>query len=285
MRTYLDCYPCFLQQAMKTARIITTDEAIVKKVMDKTSAILPDISLDQTPPETGKVIYQLIREITGSEDPYWNHKQQHIAEAKSLYPYLKEKIRQSKNPLKTAIRIAIAGNVIDLGVEQEFDIKRDVETILKQEFAIDDTDLLISALSKAESILYIGDNAGETVFDKLFIEEMNKPVTYVTREKPVINDATIKDAHASGLDEVARIISSGSEAPGTILSLCNQEFKEIFESSDLIISKGQGNYEGLSRENRPVFFLLKAKCKIIARDIGVNKDDIIVKAHHVNMNS
>lgn len=285
MKTYLDCYPCFLQQAMKTARITTTDDAIVKKVMDRTSAMLPDISMEQTPPETGKAIYQMVSEITGIEDPYWNHKQQHIAEAKLLYPYLKEKIRQSENPLKTAIRIAIAGNVIDLGVEQEFDIKRDVETILHQDLAIDDAETLISSLSKARSVLYIGDNAGETVFDKLFIEEMDKPVTYVTREKPVINDATIQDAQASGLDEVAHIISSGSEAPGTILSLCNSKFKKLFNSADLVISKGQGNYEGLSREKRPIFFLLKAKCKIIARDIGVNKNDIIVKAHYMKVNS
>ena len=152
-----------------------------------------------------------------------------------------------------------------------------MKRILKQDFAILDFDVFERQISKAKNILYIGDNAGESVFDKILIEEINKPVIYAVREEPVINDAIYEDAIESGLDEVAQIISSGSKAPGTILELCNNNFIEKFNNADVIISKGQGNYEGLSDVKRSVFFLLKAKCHVIARDLNVNEDDIILK--------
>ena len=204
-------------------------------------------------------------------------KESNINEALALYPSLKQVINNSDNRLLTAIRIAIAGNVIDLGVGKEFNILEDMEKILIQEFAIFDFEEFKSQFEKAESILYLGDNAGESVFDKILIEELNKPVTYVVRDVPVINDVTFEDAISSGLDEVAEIISSGSSAPGTILNLCNDTFLDKFNNADMIISKGQGNYEGLSNVDRSVFFLLKAKCQVIAKNLGVKENDIVLK--------
>jgi hypothetical protein len=131
-------------------------------------------------------------------------------------------------------------------------------------------------LKKTKRILYLADNAGETVFDRLLIEELKKPVIYAVREKPIINDATREDAYLSGIHEVAEVISTGCDAPGTILKFCSNEFLEIYKNSDLIISKGQGNYEGLSDEPRPIFFLLKAKCSIIAQDTGVEQGDVML---------
>jgi len=130
-------------------------------------------------------------------------------------------------------------------------------------------------------VLYLGDNAGESVFDKLLIEELGKPVTYVVREIPVINDCVIDDALASGLDKVATLISSGSTAPATILSLCNEDFIDKFKNADLVISKGQGNYEGLSQVNRSVFFMLKAKCPVIANNLNVKENDIVLKSINI----
>ncbi|MCK4407317.1 MAG: DUF89 family protein [Bacteroidales bacterium] len=186
-------------------------------------------------------------------------------------------IRKSDNKLLTAIRIAIAGNVIDLGVGKEFNIVEDVRKILKKEFAIFDFNEFVKHLEKANSILYIGDNAGESVFDKILIEELKKPVTYVVRDIPVINDVTYKDAVASGINEIAGIISSGSSAPAVIPELCNENFMAKFNAADMVISKGQGNYEGLSNVDRSVFFLLKAKCHVIANDLNVKEDDIVLK--------
>ena len=180
-------------------------------------------------------------------------------------------VKQSDDRLLTAIKIAIAGNIIDLGVNHEFDIVSDVKKILHQEFAIFDYDAFKNSLKKAKQILYLGDNCGESVFDKILIKELHKPVQYVVRSKPIINDVTTAEAIASGIDEVAEIIESGSQSPGIILNRSNPDFLYRFNRADMVISKGQGNFEGLSGCNRQVFFLLKAKCTVIARHIGVKK--------------
>ncbi|RLD42007.1 MAG: hypothetical protein DRI89_08375 [Bacteroidetes bacterium] len=279
MKTYLDCLPCFMSQALRAGRIATTDERKIKALLDDVGCLTKEIPMENTPPETGDLIYQKVREITGIQDPFKQIKKQHIHEALALYPKLKQIVNDSSNKLLTAIRIAIAGNIIDLGVGKEFDILEDVNRVLKQDFAIFDFEEFTAQLEKAESILYLGDNAGESVFDKILIEELRKPVTYVVREIPVINDVTFEDAIRSGLDKVAEIVSSGSSAPGTILKLCNDDFLYRFNHADFIISKGQGNYEGLSNVQRSVFFLLIAKCHVIANDLKVRENDIVLKAN------
>ena len=281
MKTYLECLPCFMQQALRTGRIATNDEKKLKDLLGSVGEMIKDIPMHNTPPETGDAIYRKVREITGVNDPYKEIKKQNIAETLALYPEMKKTINSSKDKILTAIRFAIAGNVIDFGVNKEFDIQQEIKINLEKDFAIFDYDKFLEQLEKANSILYIGDNAGESVFDKILIEELGKEVTFVVRDIPVINDATKEDAIASGIDEVAEIISSGTSAPGTILNLCNDDFLEKFKNADLIISKGQGNYEGLSNVKRSVFFLLKAKCPIIANEIGVNENDIVLKGINV----
>ncbi len=277
MRTFLDCFPCIMNQALRTGRIATNDEQKIKQLLDEIGASFRNLPMENTPVESGAIIYNKIREITGVEDPYKKIKQESIRDALGLYPRLKDLVNNADNKLLMAIRIAIAGNIIDFGVDKKFDLVEDVMKITKQDFAIYDFISFEKQLRKAENILYIGDNAGESVFDKILIEELGKPVTYVVREIPVINDVTIEDALNSGLGEVAEIISSGTTAPGTILNLCHDSFIERFNQADMVISKGQGNYEGLSEVNRSVFFLLKAKCPIIARDLDVEEDDIVLK--------
>jgi len=267
-----------MQQAYRAAKIATDDYEKIKEVLNYVGEMISSISLENTPPDTGNIIYKKIREITEVYDPYKEIKKANINEALSLYPELKEYIEDSDDRLLTAIRIAIAGNVIDLGVNKNFNIVDDLKTILKQDFAFCDLEEFKNQLSKTKSILYLGDNAGESVFDKLLIEELGKPVTYAVREIPVINDCIFEDAVASGLDKVAEIISSGSTAPATILRLCNLEFIDRFENADLIISKGQGNFEGLSQVSRSVFFMLKAKCPVIARNLNVKENDIVLKS-------
>ena len=283
MKTYLECIPCFIKQALRAARLTSNDEHEIKALMDCIGCRIKDITLDQTPPEMGLIIYDEIHKITGIDDPYKKEKKAHIKEAKCLYPELKKRLQLSDGPLLMAVRIAIAGNVMDLGMDKKFHIENDLEQILEREFAICDMKEFSDHLDKAKEVLYLGDNAGESVFDKILIETMAKPVTYVVRGRAIINDVTEEDAIDSGLDEVAEIISSGSPAPATILDLCNEDFLKRFEQSDMIISKGQGNYEGLSNTDRPVFFLLKAKCPVIASDIGVNEDDIVLKAAGKNL--
>lgn len=281
MKTYLKCIPCFMQQAYRTAKLATSDDRKIKTVLDSVGDMIKSVSMENTPPETGDVIYKKIREVTSNHDPYKEIKQKNIDEALELYPDLKEIVKNSDDPLLTAIRIAIAGNVIDLGVSKKFNIVEDLQKILKQDFAAFDYNVFKEHLSKAKSILYIGDNAGESVFDRILIEQMDKPATFVVREVPVINDCVVDDAYASGLNYVADIISSGSTAPATILGLCNNDFLDRFENADVVISKGQGNYEGLSEVDRSVFFMLKAKCQVIANDLEVQENDIVLKGINV----
>jgi uncharacterized protein with ATP-grasp and redox domains len=266
-----------MQQALRAGRMSSNDDTTVKTILDEVGGMIKDIPMHSTPAESGALVYQRIREITGVVDPYLKIKKESIEQAKALYPELKHEVKKSKNPLLTAIRIAIAGNVIDFGMSKKFSLVEDVQRILKQDFAILDFDVFQKQLKSAKNILYLGDNAGESVFDKILIEELGKPLTYVVREIPVINDVVYQDAVDSGLDEVAEIISSGTTAPGTILHLCTDEFNQRFNKADMVISKGQGNYEGLSNVARSVFFLLKAKCPVIARDIGVKEDDIVLQ--------
>ena len=277
MKTCLDCIPCFLNQALRAARIATDDEQKIKTLLDEVGVMLRTIPLENSPPESARLIYQKISAITGNPDPYSKIKRQSTQKALSLYPALKTSVDNATDRLLTAIRIAIAGNVIDFGANWNFDLDNEIERILEKDFAVYDYDKFRDRLGKAQEILYIGDNAGECVFDRVLIEEMKKPVIYAVRGAPIINDATYEDAMEAGIDKVATILSSGADGPGAILETCSSEFKEVYNNAELIISKGQGNYEALSSERRPIFFLLIAKCHVIANDIGINVGDIILK--------
>ncbi len=279
MKTYLDCIPCFMQQALRAGRIATTDEAQIKKILDNTAAMVSNIPMQSTPAQTGMKVYDIVSQVSGVEDPYKAIKAKHIQQTKAIYPQLEEMVERSEDKLLTAIKVAIAGNIIDLGVNMRFDLVNDVQKILKQDFAILDYQAFKIQLEKADFVLYIGDNAGESVFDKILIKQLGKPVKYVVRSAPIINDVTKEDAIASGLDKVADIIESGSKSPGIILELSSPEFIELFQKAPMVISKGQGNYEGLSDCSRTVFFLLKAKCAVISKHLGVAEASIVMKEH------
>lgn len=285
MKLYLDCIPCFMQQALRAGRMATSDEKKIKQILDETGEMVKTISMHATPAEIGMSVYRIVSKVTGVSDPYKKIKQKHLAETKSIYPELEKIVANSDDKLLSAIRIAIAGNVIDLGVIKSFDIVKDVKSILKRDFAIFDYSAFKKQLEKAENILYIGDNVGESVFDKILIKELKKPVIYAVRSIPIINDVTMEDAIASGLDEVAELIDSGCESPGIILNKSTPEFLEIFNTSGLVISKGQGNFEGLSDCSRQVFFLLKTKCPIISNHLGVEEGSIIFKEHKCLINN
>ncbi len=278
MRTYLDCFPCFLNQALRAARMATDDQISIKAVLDAVSMILPTISLESTPPEIGRLIYRTVHEITKNQDPYRDVKNRSTREALSLYPHMKRLVEKSDDGLLMAIRMAIAGNVIDFGPNRAFDMKEEIEITRSKAFAVCDYEQFKTALAKSRSILYIGDNAGECVFDRVLLETMNKRATYVVREKPVINDATLEDAQQAGIDSAAELMSSGTDAPGTLLETCSDRFIRRYHEAELIISKGQGNYETLSNQRQNIFFLLKAKCPVIAKHLGLPVGSIILRA-------
>ncbi len=279
MKTYLDCIPCFFNQIIRTGRLLHMDEAVIMDMLGEFGASVRDFRMDVPPPRTAVALYDMIARHTGSDDPFRQIKEESTRTALSFYPELRQQVKESASPLGTAIKFAIAANIIDFGVSAEFDMEKEIKKVLDpSSFGLWEEDALIEAIGRAKWILYLGDNTGETVFDRLLMETMDRPVTYAVREGPIINDATIEDARAAGIDRVARVISSGCRAPGTILELCSEEFLRLFRSAPLIISKGQGNYETLSGTEAPIFYLLKAKCKVVAGHLGVNVGELIITA-------
>jgi len=278
MRTYLDCIPCFFRQALNAARLAGANEDTQKRILDSLAAEIPNFPLSSSPPEMGRIVYRLVREITGEEDPFKKVKDEYNKVALNIYPNLKEKVADSKDRLLAAIRLAIAGNIIDFGPDSSFNLQKEIEDVFQKDFAVFDYQEFKEALKSTKQILYLADNAGEVVFDRILIEELAKEVIYVVRDKPAINDALIEDAKFCGIDKIAKVISNGSDVPGTVLSLCSKDFLSLYEKAKLIISKGRGNFEGLAgSDNAPIFFLFEVKCPVIGNDVGCNVGDIVLK--------
>ena len=288
MRTYLDCIPCFYRQALDTARIAGVDELIQKKIIDELSQLIPDFPLEASPPEMGREIYSLVGKISGVKDPFKEIKENSNKFALKLYPKLKQEINNSEDRLLAAVKLSIIGNIIDYGAKNSLNVTEEINSLFQGNFTINNEssstifkyNQFKDSLNKVNNIIYLADNAGEVVFDRLLIEELveelGKQVIYVVRGKPIINDALIEDALFCGINKVAKITSSGSDAPGTLLKYCSPEFIRLYQKAELIISKGQGNYEALSEEDRPIFFLFRAKCPVIAEDVGCDLGDIVL---------
>jgi uncharacterized protein with ATP-grasp and redox domains len=272
MQTSLDCVPCFLRQALEAARFMTDDPAVHEQILRQVLRSSADMDLRQSPPVMARTFYNWLSELAGVEDVYGPAKDRFNQLALELAPELRKKIREAPDPLIAAVRSAIAGNVIDFGINggiTEADLHLAMSQALSEPLA-GDVEQFREALGRAESILYLADNAGEIVFDRLLIEHL--PVAKVVvgvRGRPIINDATRSDAHAAGLDEIVRVIDNGSAVPGTALDLCSEDFRDQFSRSDLIIAKGQGNFETLSDVAAPIFFLFKVKCSVIASHVGL----------------
>ncbi len=288
MRTYLDCIPCFYRQALDAARIAGTDEIKQKQIVDKISQLIPDFPLEASPPEMGREIYSLVGKISGVKDPFKEIKENSNKFALKLYPELKQEINNSEDRLLTAVKLSIIGNIIDYGAKNSLDVPKEIDYLFQGNFIINNENNSTTfkykqfkkALNKVNNIIYLADNAGEVVFDRLLIEELveelGKEVIYVVKGKPIINDALIEDALFCGINKASKITSSGSDAPGTILKYCSPEFMELYQEAELIISKGQGNYESLSEEDKSIFFLFRAKCPVIAEDVDCNVGDMVL---------
>jgi len=261
----------------------TDDEELHERVMKEVMAHLQNVSFSRSPPEISMGVHDIIRKITGSDDPYRKVKDKSNEMAKKLYPGMKEMVRNAEEPLLMAIKLSIVGNVIDFGTANRFNVEEMIEKAAEKELG-GEYEEFKNALATSKSILYIADNAGEVFFDKLLIEklaEMGKEIIYAVRANPIINDATKKDAEFAGIDEFAKIIAGdeGQEksSPGMLLSNASSNFMEYFENSDMVISKGQGNYESLSDVGRSIVFLLMVKCPLVAKDIGIEVGTPVLK--------
>jgi hypothetical protein len=274
-----DCIPCAIGSLVTLFHKGLVPEEKQETAMRALLAYLSRLDFKQSPPQMGKEMHRLIRRILKNPDPYIEIKQTFNHLVLEYYPGLKKLVDEAADPFSMALRLAIAGNVIDFGPNQPFDFKATLERARSMVLAIDDSASLKEAIPRSELLLYLGDNAGEIVMDRILLETVRHPNVYFgVRGAPVLNDATASDAKLAGIDRIARVISNGDDTPGTILETTSPEFRDIFDRADLVIAKGQGNYEGLCGINKSVYFILMAKCDHVAAHLGVRKGDFVVAA-------
>ncbi len=284
MKAYYQCAPCFLRQAREALDLATADEVLKMEVMEELvkKIICRDFNSQAVSNEIGTKIHRTIKDKTGNEDPYIREKRKGNEIAFKYLPQIRE-IIQLNPQLETYAKAAIVGNLIDFGaLGVDYDIEQGIIANMNLNIALNHVDKLEKELVYANKVFYLADNNGEIVFDKLFIEKINEydvEVTVALKEKPILNDACIEDAQQIGLDKVAKLISTGTDSIGVIYHEMSEEFKQIFKNADVVISKGLGNYEGLTAMelgSKSVFCLLNAKCEPIAKDIGVNLGDNVI---------
>ncbi len=285
MKLKLDCIPCFLSQALEALRFTKQDELKQRQVIKKLLKACSKFDLSSPPLEMARLVHGIVRNETGVDDPYREAKIKSNKQALKIVPQLKAKIQKSKDPLNTAVRLAIAGNIIDFGPRGDFELEKAIVRSLKRDFAIDDYREFKRRLETSTNLLYFADNAGEIAFDKLLVKTLLEvgnldKISFVVKGGPFLNDATIEDTRYVQLNDILKIeiyeLTNGDPGSGPVHN--SDEVKSWIDEHHLVISKGQGNYEGLSDlEDKHLFFMLMAKCPVIASDLGVDTGEMILK--------
>ncbi|WFS61056.1 ARMT1-like domain-containing protein [Pseudodesulfovibrio thermohalotolerans] len=276
MDTALECMPCFKRMAVREAQIACpNDPDLREEILTRWEALLPRLNMDEPPPAIARLLAELVREVSGCRDLYVEDKKAANEFVLGLLPSLEERVeaaRATGDSLSLALELSIIGNYIDRGVELEFDLEKELADVAGSV----SPDALAAFAEQARpgvSVLILGDNTGEIVLDTLLVRELSRlgcDVTYAVRSKPVLNDATMADAKAVGMTELCPVVESGVDTPGTVLSRCTPEFLQRMRESDVILSKGQGNFEALNGVWAGVFCAFKVKCPRIARKTGLN---------------
>ena len=277
-----DCYLCLLRQAFSAAKLATSDSELQKEILWRAIKIVSSSAPEEAPPA---VLYfrinRMIRELSGSEDPYREHKRKANRRALDLHSALSDLWRRAEDPLLAALRISIVGNLLDL-VAKPIPPSRDelLDLIRNAPFAINHYEKLKEEISKASKILVLVDNCGEIVFDKILLQELGRRgarIKVAVRGGPLGDDATLEDAKYVGLDEFAEIITTGFDGP-PIFEHCSPEFLQAFEEADLVISKGAANYEILWGEDKNIFFLLPVKCPSFCRHFNCSEGALVLRS-------
>ncbi|UCD38453.1 MAG: DUF89 family protein [Fidelibacterota bacterium] len=280
MRSEPECLVCMLNQAWNTARIATEDRDQQREIIESAAQLIQDTDLGLTPADNSRPIYDLVARISSVDDPFKELKQRTNDEALNMLPELQKTVEQAEDRIATALHVTVAGNIIDLGIGHAYDLHRDIEVILRTPFRIDHTEMFKQELVPDRTLLMLGDNAGEIVFDRVLIEELLRreiQVTYSVKSYPIINDATMEDAETAGITQLVPVIETGAGDIGINFDNVSDEFLKAFESADLILAKGHGNYETCDTRLENIYFLLKAKCNVVAGGLGVERDAIVFK--------
>lgn len=283
MKISYECGPCFLRQAREAMDLSCDDDMLKIEIMNDIFDFLADnFSKDTNSNKTGSIMHNIIKSKTGCEDPYFKEKIESNEIAMKYLPVVKE-ILDENDSLENYVKIAIIGNILDFGA---FTLDDDIDAIIKDslndDLAVKHINEFENSLKKHDRVLYLVDNTGEIVFDKLLmnkIKEYGIDIVIAVKSEPILNDACMKEALEAGLDELGEIVEIGAGTVGYVDSEISDEFREIFNSHEFIISKGMGNYEGLTEidlSDKDIYFLLCAKCNTIANDIGVDLRDMLL---------
>lgn len=278
---HLDCVPCLLRQAREAITYAGVETEAGFVVLREVLQLMAQLDWTLPPPALAQAVHRLIRELTGNTDPYAAVKQDMNRRAAELYPTWHRLFRKAHPPLEAAVRLAIVGNLLDVGAKTQLDAAA-VRTAFQDALTAPlrgSVEEFAAAIRSARAILYLADNAGEIVFDRDLLAQL--PVgnfTLAVRGRPVLNDATLADAESAGLADLCDLVANGSDAPGTILDDCSPTFREQFAAADLIIAKGQGNYESLAGTDKHIFLLLKIKCDVLSQELGWPRGSLVL--HH-----
>lgn len=278
MRAQPECIACAFRQALNTARIVSRNSRVHTAIMARLARAMAEPDMNQTPAGLSQDVYRSVTAITGIRDPYAAIKRATNRAAMRLLPELLAMVHRAPDPIKAACKLAVAGNIIDLGIGHGFDLAVDLRAILKREFAIDAFNSFHRELKPGRRALYIGDNSGEIVFDRVLVEFMagaGVATTYVVKSAPIINDATMADARLCGMTDIVPVIATGSDDIGIYWPRASPEFKRAFRRADFIIAKGHGNFETCVGRRGNFYFLLKAKCDMVARELKVKLGDLV----------
>lgn len=282
MKNYIECYPCFLKQAVEASKMATNNEEVRWEILKKASSLISIFPNEETPPALGKAIHSIVRDCSKSSDPYRRVKDEYNHKALNLIPFIDKTIEVSQDRFITAVKFLAIANIIDFGPfnADQIDLNKMFNSKLESEFKGKvSIQSFINSIKKANNILYVADNCGEIVIDTYFINNFlsDKEVTLSVKGSPILNDATRKDLEHLCLSKNITVIDNGDNAPGTILKNCSQDFLDSYKNADLVILKGQGNFEGVGKpERKNVYSILVAKCPVIARHINCEINDLVI---------
>ncbi|NMA45455.1 MAG: DUF89 family protein [Lentisphaerae bacterium] len=270
MNITIDCIPCVLNHVIHTVKTTVTDPKLQERCTRDMLAAVAALDWTNTPPDFARELNRILRGISGNDDLYLEEKDRSTELAHELLEQLQPDIAAQADPFAAAVRLAIAGNIIDYGVDAQFDLDsargRIIEafTLPIHEQAIA---LLKSRMDQAKSIFYVLDNCGEAVFDRLLVDFYRDKITLGVRGYPILNDVTPRELVPSGLGGLP-YVCTGDATPGVSSRHSSDEFMAAMRAADLVIAKGQGNFETLNEYDRPIFFLFRAKCAIIIKFLG-----------------
>ena len=282
MRTTLTCLPCLSRNALAIAEKITPDPALRQAIVRAGFRHLAGAELSQPPPYHAWRLQELAQKLTNHAcpDPYIAVKDSSTRLAQQLLGELPKIPNYAPGSFESRLRLAIAGNILDFGIFVNLDIAKALETVkLAFDKPVDSQAVarLQARMEAAQSILYILDNCGEAVFDRVFLEPYRAKITLAVRGRPAINDVTMAELKASGLEHFTHaVVANASGVPGTLLSLAGAEFNRAFNAADLVIAKGQGNFETLNETRHPIAYLFMVKCPVIAELLGAHLESLQV---------